>query len=82
MVVPCLLNALFYLKLLRVEQVPDSLLIALWPAVGFYMSAGYGDYAQAILGFVLSLLANGLVYWLVGALISFLHQALVRKEES
>lgn len=76
MFIPCLLNGFFYLKLLRTEQVPDWLLMALWPAVGFYFSAGYGGVAAAILGFVISVLANGVVYWLVGAFISLLHHLL------
>jgi hypothetical protein len=74
--VPCLLNSLFYLKLLPIERVPDWVFIALWPAFGFYLSAGYGGVAASIFGFIMSVLANGLAYLLVGAFVSFLHRVL------
>jgi hypothetical protein len=76
MFIPCLLNGFFYLKLLRTEQVPDWLFIALWPAFGFYLSAGYGGVGAAILGFAISVLANGVAYWLIGAFICFLRRLL------
>ncbi len=71
---PCLLQAVFYFKILPIERMPDWLFIALWPAFGFYMASDTGggpDFGRAILGFLMSVVANGLVYLLLGGLVSF-----------
>jgi hypothetical protein len=76
---PCLLQGLFYFKILPIERTPDWLFIALWPAFGFYMASDTGngpDVGRAILGFSMSVIANALVYLLVGSLVSFSYRRL------
>lgn len=71
LVLPCLLNGLLYLKVLPVDRTPLWLLLICWPAVGFYMSSNV-----PVWGFLLSVLANGVVYLLVGISVSCLHRFL------
>jgi hypothetical protein len=76
---PCLVQCLFYFKILPIERMPDWLFIALWPAFGFYMASDTGsgaDTGRAIFGFLMSVAANGLVYLLVGSLVSFSYHRL------
>ena len=76
---PCLLQALFYFKILPIERMPDWLFVALWPAFGFYMASDTGggaDLGRATLGFLMSVVANGVVYLLVGSLVSFSYRRL------
>jgi len=76
---PCLLQGLFYFKMLPIERMPDWLFIALWPAFGFYMASHTGngpDTGSAIFGFLMSVVANGLLYLLVGGLVSFAYRSL------
>jgi hypothetical protein len=72
--VPCLLQTVFYLKILPIERMPEWLFVALWPAFGFYMASD-----TAILGFTLSVLANALVYGLVGTVVLFLYRRFFRR---
>jgi hypothetical protein len=75
--VPFILEALFYVEIVPADRLPEWLLIALWPAFGFVMASDTGggpDSGRAILGFVMSVLANALVYLLVGALVSFFYR--------
>ena len=76
---PCLLQSLFYLTVLPVEVVPEWLLLVLWPAFGFFMASDTNigpDLGRAILGFLISIVANALVYLVVGGLVSFLYRRL------
>ena len=76
---PCLLQGLFYFKIVPIERMPDWLFFALWPGFGFYMASDTGngpDTGRAILGFLLSLAANALVYAVVGGLVSFFYRRL------
>ena len=76
---PCLLQGLFYFRILPIERMPDWLFVALWPAFGFYMASDTGDgsdLGRAILGFLMSVVANALVYMLVGGLLSFSYRRL------
>ena len=71
---PCLLQGVFYFKILPIERMPDWLFIALWPAFGFLMASDTGggpDSGRELLGFFMSVVANGVVYLLVGGLVSF-----------
>jgi hypothetical protein len=77
--VPCLLQGLFYFKIVPIERMPDWLFIALWPAFGFYMASDTGsgvDTGRAIFGFLMSVVANALVYLLVGSVVSFSYRRL------
>lgn len=76
---PCLLQSLFYLKILPIERMPDWVFVALWPAFGFYMASDTGngsDAGSAILGFLMSVVANALAYLLVGGMVSFFYHRL------
>jgi hypothetical protein len=76
---PCFLYILFYAEVLALERIPEWIFFALWPAFGFYMSSDTGggaDEGSVLFGFVMSVLANGLLYLLVGCLISFIHRKL------
>jgi hypothetical protein len=64
-------EALFYVEIVPADRIPEWLLVGLWPAVGFVMAPG-----SDILGFVMSALANALVYLLVGGLVSFSYRRL------
>jgi hypothetical protein len=71
---PCLVQCLFYFKILPIERMPDWLFIAIWPAFGFYMASDTGngpDIVRATFGFLMSVVANGLIYLALGALVSF-----------
>lgn len=73
-VAPFLLQGLFYFKILPIERMPDWLFVVLWPAFGFYMASDTGggpNFGRAILGFLMSVVANAFVYLLVGGLVSF-----------
>jgi len=77
--VPCVLQSLFYTRMLRVEGMPDWIFFALWPAFGFYMASDTGGGANSgreLFGFVMSVIANALLYLLVGGLISFVYRRL------
>jgi hypothetical protein len=76
LVAPCALEALFFFKIARIEWIPDWLVIALWPGFGFYMGAdtGSGSDLAGLWGFSMSVVANGLVYLLVGSLVSLCHR--------
>jgi hypothetical protein len=69
--VPCLLEPLWYLGM-PIEWMGEWLLFTLWPAFGFVMASdtGYGDSGEA-LGFLMSVVANALLYGLLGVLVSF-----------
>jgi hypothetical protein len=64
--------------MLPIEGMPEWLFIALWPAFGFVMAADTGNATDsgAALGFLMSVIANALLYLLVGCLISFIHRKL------
>lgn len=71
---PCLLQCLFYFQILPIERMPDWLFVTLWPAFGFLMASDTGggpELGRELLGFFMSLVSNGLIYLLVGALVSF-----------
>jgi len=76
-IVPSMLQGLIYTRLLPIERTPDWVLVALWPAFGFYMASD-----TAIFGFLMSVLANALVYLLVGCLISFIYSRLFLRGHS
>jgi len=69
--VPFMFEALFYVEIVPADRIPEWLLVALWPTFGFVMAPG-----SDILGFVMSALANALVYLLVGGLVSFSYRRL------
>jgi len=69
--VPLAFEAVFYLEIMPLDRIPAWLLVALWPTFGFVMAPG-----SDILGFIMSAIANALVYLLVGGLVSFSHRRL------
>lgn len=69
--IPCVLDGLFYSKILPLDLLPVWLLMVLWPALGFYMSSN-----TPVVGFAVSALANGLIYLLAGIFFSHLHKLL------
>ena len=82
---PCILETLFYLGIVPVDRVPEWLLMALWPAVGFVMASdagGGGGLGKAILGFLMSVVANALVYLLVGSVVSFSYRRFFQRPTS
>jgi hypothetical protein len=77
--VPFILEGLFYAGMDPIEWMPEWLFIALWPAFGFVMASDTGsgvDKGRALFGFVMSVLANDLLYLLAGCLISLIHRKL------
>ncbi|HEV8076259.1 MAG TPA: hypothetical protein VGP66_10440 [Candidatus Acidoferrum sp.] len=80
--VPCIFESLFYTGMtgmFPIEGMPEWLFIALWPAFGFVMASDTGngtDSGRAALGFLMSVIANALLYLLVGGLISFIYRRL------
>ena len=84
-VAPCLLQALYLFKIVRLEIIPEWVLIALWPGFGFYMAADTGkgpDSGGAVIGFFLSVLANALVYLPLGGLVSLTYRRLLQPESA
>ena len=76
---PFILEGLFYAGMDPIEWMPEWLYIAIWPAFGFVMASDTrsGAYeGRALFGFVMSVVANALVYLLVGCLISFIYRRL------
>lgn len=73
--VPCLLKLLYYLGM-PIERMGEWLLFTLWPAFGFYMASdtGNGGDSGAALGFLMSVVANTLLYGLLGVLVSFIYR--------
>ena len=73
--VPCLLELLYYLGM-PTDWIGEWLLIALWPAFGFFMASdtGHGGDSGAALGFLMSVVANALLYGLLGMLVSFIYR--------
>ena len=85
LLIPFVLEGLFYAEVLPPEQIPEWVLFALWPAVGFVMASDTGHGAglgRELFGFAMSVLANGLLYLLVGGLISFTYRRVFAHEES
>jgi hypothetical protein len=75
--VPCMLQALIYLKIIPIDRMPEWLFFGVWPAFGFYMASDTGsgaDNGRAALGFLLSAVANAIVYGLLGGVISFCYR--------
>ena len=74
--VPCLLELLWYLGM-PIEWMGEWLLFTLWPVFGFVIASdtgsGYGDSGEA-LGFLMSVVANTLLYGLLGVLVSFIYR--------
>lgn len=68
--VPFIFEALFYVEVVPADRIPEWLLITLWPAFGFVMAS------DTVLGFVWSVIANALIYLLVGSLASFVYRRL------
>ena len=77
--VPCLLNALLSIGNLREEGQWEWVVMVTWPAIGFYMSADGHDKISAVFAFLVSAIANSLVYGLVGYIISFFHRRFFRR---
>jgi hypothetical protein len=76
---PCILQILVYLKIVSIALVPEWLFFALWPAFGFYMASDTGngaDVGRIILGFLMAVVANSLVYLVVGCVVSFIYRRL------
>jgi hypothetical protein len=72
-------EALFYVEIVPVDRIPEWLLVAVWPTFGFVMASDTGGGPDSgMLGFVMSVLANALVYLLVGGLVSFSYRRLIR----
>ena len=85
--VPCIFESLFYTGMtgmFPIEGMPDWLFIALWPAFGFVMASDTGNATDsgAALGFLMSVVANALLYLLVGVLISFVHRRVILRGQS
>lgn len=78
--VPCLLQLLYYLGM-PIDWMGEWLLFTLWPAFGFYMAAdtGNGGDSGAALGFLMSVVANALLYGLLGVLLSFIYRRLSQR---
>ena len=70
--VPCLLQLLYYLGM-PIDRMGEWLLFTLWPAFGFVMASDGGD-SGAALGFLMSVVANALLYGLLGVLVSFIYR--------
>jgi hypothetical protein len=70
--------------MLPIEGMPDWIFFALWPAFGFYVASDTGgaNSGRALFGFVMSVLANALLYLLVGCLISFIYRRLFLRGQS
>jgi hypothetical protein len=79
LVAPCVLQAFFYFGILRVERMPEWLFIVLWPGFGFYMASDGGSDLAGLLGFLMSVVANGLAYLLVGSLISLFYGRVLKR---
>jgi hypothetical protein len=78
--VPFVLQSLFYTRMLPIEGMPEWIFFALWPAFGFYMASDTGGGANSgreLFGFAMSVVANALLYLLVGCLISFIYRRLL-----
>ena len=75
LLVPCLLQLLYHLGA-PIDWMGERLLITLWPAFGFYMASdtGNGGDSGAALGFLMSVVANALLYGLLGLLVSFIYR--------
>jgi hypothetical protein len=81
--VPCMLQALFFLKMVPIESMPEWLFFTLWPAFGFVMASDTGngpDAGEAAFGFFLSVFANALAYGLLGGIFSFFWSRLRRMQ--
>ena len=78
--VPCLLELLWYLGM-PIDRMGDWLLIILWPAFGFVMASdtGQSSDSDAAIGFLMSVIANALIYGLLGVLVSFIYRRLFRR---
>jgi hypothetical protein len=61
---------------LTIERMGEWLLFTLWPAFGFVMASdtGYGGDSDAALGFLMSVVANTLLYGILGVLVSFIYR--------
>jgi hypothetical protein len=80
---PCTLQGLFYFNILPIERMPDWLFVGLWPAFGFYMASDTGggpDPGKATIGFLMSVVANAVVYGLVGGLVSFSYRRFLQRK--
>jgi hypothetical protein len=79
--VPCLLELLWYLGM-PIEWMGEWLLFTLWPAFGFVMASdtgsGYDDSGE-VLGFLMSVIANALLYGLLGVLVSYIYRRFFRR---
>jgi hypothetical protein len=77
---PCALQTVFLLRIFQPEQIPEWLFLGLWPGFGFYMAAdaGSSDFS-GLLGFLMSVVANGIVYLLVGGLLSLCFRRLFQR---
>ena len=75
--VPFIFEAIFYVEIVPADRIPERLLVALWPTFGFVMASdtGFGS-GSGILGFVMSVFANALVYLLVGGVVSLSYRRL------
>ena len=85
LIVPCFLYILFYAEVLPPERIPEWIFFALWPAFGFLMASDTGngaDSSRELFGFVMSVFVNGLLYLLVGCLISFIYRRLFLRGQS
>jgi hypothetical protein len=73
-IVPFLLELLYYLGM-PIDWMGEWLLFTLWPAFGFVMASdtGYDD-SGTVLGFLMSVVANALLYGLLGLLVSFIYR--------
>ena len=83
-VAPCLFQAFYFFGVFPIEKTPEWLLFALWPGFGFYMGADGGADLSGFFGFLMSMVANALVYFLVGALISWCYRRFLssKKQEA
>jgi hypothetical protein len=72
--IPCLLLLVIELGNVKVEGIWQWILLIPWPTSIFLMSAEAGGTGAELIAFVISMATNGIVYWLLGMVVSFCYR--------